>query len=98
MADFTFFLGDLNYRLNTTFNDLNNSNVKEEAIKAATTIDQFYISQKEGGNFPNYIEPEIKFLPSYKMSSEVSSYINKKNQAPSYCDRVLYKNNTSLEV
>ena len=32
------------------------------------------------------------------MSSEVKSYINKKNQAPSYCDRVIYKNNTSLQV
>ena len=50
------------------------------------------------GNFPNYQEPKIDFLPSYKMSSEVDQYINKKDQAPSYTDRVLYKNNSSLTI
>ena len=30
------------------------------------------------------------------MSSEIDQYIDKKNQAPSYTDRVLYKNNSSL--
>ena len=29
IADFSFFMGDLNYRLNTTFEDLNNSNTLE---------------------------------------------------------------------
>ena len=32
------------------------------------------------------------------MSSEVDQYINKKDQAPSYTDRVLYKNNSSLTI
>lgn len=61
------------------------------------THDQLTIARAEG-NYPQYIEPEIKFLPSYKMSKDSLVYINKKNQAPSYCDRVLYKNNSCLEV
>ena len=32
------------------------------------------------------------------MNKERLNYIDKKDQAPSYCDRVLYKNNTSLEI
>lgn len=32
------------------------------------------------------------------MSSETDAYIDKKDQAPSYTDRVLYKNNSSLTV
>lgn len=39
MADFCFFLGDLNYRLETTFADLNNTNVKEQAILMVPTKD-----------------------------------------------------------
>ena len=78
IAEFAFFLGDLNYRLETTFADLNNTNVKQEAIAMVPTKDQLNISRGQG-NFPNYIEPAINFLPSYKMSGEIDSYIDKKN-------------------
>ena len=97
MSEFGFFLGDLNYRLETTFTDLNNSNVKQEAIQMVSTKDQLTISKSQG-NYPNFLEAKIDFLPSYKMSSEVDQYINKKDQAPSYTDRVLYKNNSSLTI
>ena len=78
IAEFAFFLGDLNYRLETTFADLNNTNVKEEAIAVVPKKDQLNIS-REQGNYPNYVEPAINFLPSYKMSGEIDSYIDKKN-------------------
>lgn len=35
LADFSFFLGDLNYRLNTTFDQLNNNTVWDAAIPMA---------------------------------------------------------------
>ena len=59
--------------------------------------DQLTISRSEG-NYPSYTESGINFLPSYKMSSEFDAYIDKKNQAPSYTDRILYKNNSSLTI
>ena len=37
----------------------------------------------------------ITFIPSYKMSTSEESYVNKKDQAPSYCDRVLFKKNST---
>jgi len=77
LADFAFFMGDLNYRLKTTFSELNNSNVNEIAIDLAATQDQMLDAFSQG-NFPDYIEPRIDFLPSYKMSSESQEYINKK--------------------
>ena len=33
-------------------------------------------------------------MPTYKRNIDDNSYKNKKNQAPSYCDRILFKNNT----
>ena len=62
-----------------------------------TGFDQFADAQRDG-NYPNYTEPGIEFLPSYKMELNKLKYKEKKNQAPSYCDRVLFKNNSSLEV
>ena len=32
------------------------------------------------------------------MSDKAHEYVDKKDQAPSYCDRVLYKNNSTLKV
>ena len=88
-------MGDLNYRLNTTYTEM--TNVKEQAIPMIPNYDQLTISRKQG-NFPLYEEPKIDFLPSYKMEKGRLEYVNKKNQAPSYCDRVLYRNNSCLEI
>ena len=40
LGDYNFYVGDLNYRLKTTFNDLNNTNIREEAIQMIPTHDQ----------------------------------------------------------
>ena len=50
----------------------------------------------EQNRYPGYIESPINFKPSYKRSkTDQTSYFNKKNQAPSYTDRILVKNNAS---
>jgi len=38
-ADFCFYLGDLNYRLKTSFTDLNNANVRDVAVGMVQTHD-----------------------------------------------------------
>ena len=56
------------------------------------THDQLMEAMSDG-YYPGYIEQPITFLPSYKMSTSEMKYVNKKEQAPSYCDRVLFKPN-----
>ena len=98
LAEFSFFMGDLNYRLETTFTGLDIENNKDKALAMAQTPeDQFYVAQ-ENGFFVNYYEPKIEFLPTYKLKKDKLQYVNKNNQSPSWCDRVLFKNNSSLEV
>ena len=92
VSDYCFYLGDLNYRLKTTFTDLNNSNVQESAIAMIPTHDQMIEAIKEG-YYPLYKESDIDFQPTYKMSATENIYIDKKDQAPSYCDRVIFKAN-----
>ena len=44
--------------------------------------------------FPGYKEMQVLFEPTYKRDVQSNSvYINKNDQCPSYCDRVLFKCN-----
>lgn len=37
-------------------------------------------------------------MPTYKRSKTDAGFFNKKNQSPSYTDRIIYKNNTNLPI
>ena len=54
-ADYCFYIGDLNYRLKTTFTELNNTNVRDTAIPMIPTGDQLKEAQDEG-YYPGYVE------------------------------------------
>ena len=55
VADYCFYIGDLNYRLKTTFTELNNTNVRDAAIPMIPTGDQLKEAQDEG-YYPGYVE------------------------------------------
>ena len=77
-ADHCFFIGDLNYRLKTSFTELNNTNVRDLAVRWIPTKDQL-IEALEEGHYPGYSEMPISFIPSYKMATGEESYVNKKD-------------------
>lgn len=54
---------------------------------------------RKQGHYVGYHEEPRNWLPTYKCSTTKSHvYVNKKSQSPSYCDRVLFKNNTCDDV
>ena len=55
-------------------------------------------SNLENNYYSGYEEGTIKFLPTYKRGRQINQYVDRKNQAPSYTDRILFKNNTSHET
>ena len=77
--DFCILMGDLNYRMNTRFRDFNNSNVEAEALGMIATHDQLTQNMAQGRHYPDYIEPAIDFLPSYKLSKTDFEYLDKKD-------------------
>eukprot|EP00347_Sterkiella_histriomuscorum_P004413 403360556 len=95
ISDFSFILGDLNYRMESTYDELVQR--LNEIIKLRLKMDQLLkaISQ---GKYPLYKEFAINFMPSYKRNKTDNDYLNKKNQAPSYTDRILYRNNTEQQM
>ena len=48
--------------------------------------------------FPGYDEAPIEFMPTYKRSKDGEGYANKKDQCPSYTDRILYRVNSKNQV
>ena len=96
ISDFIIILGDLNYRLEGTFEELEPQ--IDKIVSMRKERDQLYKSMTNHGKYPDYKEYDINFKPSYKRNKNEPGYFNKKSQAPSYTDRILLKNNTTNEI
>jgi hypothetical protein len=97
LADYCFWQGDLNYRVDHTFNETIEE-IKKNNIKLLLGKDQL-IKQRLGNDvFYNFQEPEINFLPTYRRTKGCDEYNNKKDQSPSWCDRILVKTNRHLDM
>lgn len=92
---YSFILGDLNYRIDDTFEHLS-ANIQDALDKPDK--EQLY-AQMKNGFYCNYKEHTKNWLPTYKLEKKKAHvYHNKKEQSPSYCDRILYKVNTADTV
>ena len=84
----------MNYRMKGhTFETL--VPIIHKAVEIRKNHDQLYESMTSLEKYPDYTEFDINFRPTYKKNKFDDSYFNKKSQAPSYTDRILFKNNTS---
>lgn len=78
VADFCFILGDMNYRMDGSFDSLVPQ--IETIIEKRKGLDQLYRSMNELGKYPDYLEYDINFKPTYKREKfEKDKYFNKKN-------------------
>lgn len=90
--DYNFIMGDLNMRYKSTYADF--IEFVDFAKDYLEEYDEFYEQTKSFNRFPGYHEEPIDFMPTYKCDSLSNGiYINKKNQCPSFTDRVLFKSN-----
>jgi hypothetical protein len=62
-ADLTFLFGDLNYRTNSTFEELD-KDIKETMNPK---LDQLHLAMLSG-HYPEYIEMDKNWLPTYKLA------------------------------
>jgi hypothetical protein len=60
-------------------------------------IEQLTIA-KMNGYYPGYQEDPITWLPTYKLAHTTNTYVDKKDQCPSFTDRILFRSNTSQAV
>ena len=93
VSDFSYFIGDLNFRLNSTYTE--HAREVNRSAQMVEELDQLYLLRESEGIFPDYEEKAITFMPTYKRHTHTNEFVNKKDQCPSYTDRVLVKNNSS---
>lgn len=61
--------------------------------------DQLNNERREKNVFAEFMEGEITFLPTYRMEyGKKGRYNNKKNQSPSWTDRILWKDNSGTRT
>lgn len=70
ISDLSIFMGDLNYRMMTSYSEFNNINVERDALRLFPVLDQLILSmsrEEQHYNYPGYQEASVKFMPSYKL-------------------------------
>jgi len=91
--DHVFFFGDLNYRIANEFGKVVEM-CKARRFADLQVFDQLTL-EKESTRarrvLQGFKEGTLNFAPSYRMLRDTEGYSNKKGQAPSWTDRVLYK-------
>mmetsp|Transcript_29682 Transcript_29682/g.52112 ORF Transcript_29682/g.52112 Transcript_29682/m.52112 type:complete len:752 (-) Transcript_29682:209-2464(-) len=92
--NYSFWIGDLNYRLTCT--DLNEvyREVEESNIAKLLRSDQLLLEKASQRTFQGWHEGDITFLPTYKYETGTDRYDrreDKKKRFPAWCDRIQWK-------
>lgn len=96
LSDINFFMGDLNFRFNSTYTE--HIGKVADSPMMFKQLDQLYLARSEFHAFPGYAEGEVTFMPTYKREKRGLTYVNKKDQCPSYTDRIMVKNNSNCPM
>jgi endonuclease/exonuclease/phosphatase family metal-dependent hydrolase len=95
-SDFWIILGDLNFRIETTF-EKSFEMIQRKEYQQLMEFDQLYLSRLKEGVLVDINESQINFPPTYKYITGSNNYVNdiENLRTPSWTDRILFchKNN-----
>lgn len=86
--DHCFFLGDLNYRIESLKWEEANRLIQKKEWSELIANDQLKKEQSKGNILYGFYEPPITFAPTFKVERGTRDKFNKR-RTPSWCDRVL---------
>jgi len=87
--DHVVWLGDLNYRTENTFENTIKL-LEEKNYKEILSCDQLRKEISRNRVFIDFYEGDITFAPTYRWERKENTVSNKKDQPPSYTDRILW--------
>eukprot|EP00293_Proteomonas_sulcata_P008985 CAMPEP_0184303390 /NCGR_PEP_ID=MMETSP1049-20130417/13147_1 /TAXON_ID=77928 /ORGANISM="Proteomonas sulcata, Strain CCMP704" /LENGTH=876 /DNA_ID=CAMNT_0026614923 /DNA_START=166 /DNA_END=2796 /DNA_ORIENTATION=+ len=90
LFDRVFWMGDFNYRLDTTI-EVVVSKLKDHKREELLQYDQLKSEMKKGAVFKGFEEAPLAFDPTYKFKKYSTEYDAKKKRTPSWTDRILYR-------
>lgn len=88
--DYLFWFGDLNYRLDKEYNTAVEM-LRSGAYSDLRDCDQLLKEQNANRSFVNFQEGQLNFPPTYRYIRLKNEWSNKRNQTPSWTDRILYR-------
>ena len=93
--DYVVWLGDLNYRIDSSLSvEAVNEQVDSGDFSVLRAMDQLNMERDDGRVFEGFLEGVLEFPPTYKFNPKTDEYerrAEKKQRAPAWCDRVLWK-------
>ena len=90
-VDYVVLMGDLNYRLNLTYEQAMEL-IEQEDVDALLAHDQLMLAKEQNPKIARMKEAPIRFYPSYKFDKGKDVYdTGPKHRTPSYTDRVLVR-------
>jgi hypothetical protein len=96
--DYTFFMGDLNYRIDMSRPEVL-SQICEGDLMALQARDQLHQQRMSGNVLRGFNEGRIEFPPTYKFDKNSDMYdTSAKARTPSWTDRVLFKSKHPLTL
>eukprot|EP01084_Bolivina_argentea_P147094 257405_1 len=97
--DFIFMFGDLNYRLDYDGNKIGNiyQLIKAKKWNDLLGKDQLLNAMRNKEAFDGFNEYKINFQPTFKFEPGTNEYEQIKKRMPSYCDRILWKENSGQQ-
>ena len=96
-SDFWVILGDLNFRIETSF-EKSFEMIKRKEYITLYEFDQLYISRLNDGGLNEINEARINFPPTYKYISGSNNYLNdiENLRTPSWTDRILFSHKNNI--
>ena len=86
-----FWFGDFNFRVEDEFKNVLTS-ISEGKLLGILEKCQLNMLRSQNEIFSDFHEGEINFKPTYRrIRHHNNSYSNKKNQSPSFCDRIFFR-------
>lgn len=96
-SDYVFWMGDMNYRVDYIFKEVLEE-ISKNNLQLLLTKDQLIRQKQQNQVFTSFQEAEINFWPTYRRVKGTDEYSNKKNQSPSWCDRILVKSDRFIDI